>query len=105
MVDTITSKHADLQQISIYLPLPICCSEYPMAIDKAPPGKHWRDLDRILIKLWEFYSIRTRLLAYRIDMQDGGRVIRNRTEYLLPGLMNEGNAEFAEEFGEFPGPG
>ena len=102
MLDTITPKHVNLQQISIHM-LPTFCRVsakcYPSVerrIDKALPGMHRKDLDRLLVKLWEFYSIRTRIWSYQPLMQDGGRDMRDWAKYMFPMSLSGGNADFAE---------
>ena len=104
MLDTITSKHVDLQQISIHMPPAFCfvlvkrCPSVEQHIDKALPGMHWRDLDRLLVKLWKFYSIRTRILSYGTRIRDGVRDMRDWAEFLFPGLMSGGNLDLVEPF-------
>ena len=84
---TITSAHKDLREVSIIIPF------LATPIDRyfgEGTYRQWTDLDRVLIQLWQSYSVRTKLVyAARGGPEAGERVcefIRN----LLPETMKGG---------------
>jgi hypothetical protein len=91
-LQTISPKHRDLQQITIWL------SHYLTGtlgvgtnIRRAIGEVNFRqllDLDRLLVQLWESYSIRPKAVVSTIEAVC--------VEYLLPEMTKRGIVDFAE---------
>jgi len=88
---TITPKHQDLQQISIYLP-------YYAILTEAKPNarqivgeviyRQWLDLDHLLVQFWESRSIRPRVVCWISTREE--LALRNFIECLLPEITRRG---------------
>jgi hypothetical protein len=77
VLQTITTEHRDIQQISIRIPFFLTLVHVPMrTIEERAPGQ-WPGLDQFLVQLWESRSIRPRVVyTARRDMRDlAGRLL------------------------------
>ena len=77
VLQTITTEHRDIQQISIRIPFFLTFVRVPMrTIEERAPGQ-WPGLDHFLVQLWESRSIRPRVVyTARRDMRDlAGRLL------------------------------
>jgi hypothetical protein len=98
MLETVTSKHRDLRQVTIHIPY---ASEYTRdlrlieQVEAAKPGMRWSDLDCLLVQLWESYSILPKVVC----PQSRNKTMRveDWTRYLLPQAAERGVVELAEE--------
>jgi len=64
-LETITSKHRGLKQISIYIPYYILASFDPASVRQnigEETRREWVDLDRILVQFWESRAVRTKIV-------------------------------------------
>jgi len=90
---TITSKHRDLQQISIYLPVPMTTSigyNVRETIGKTT-YRQWSDLDCLLVQLWESRSIRPRITSeYPVTQWE---VVGDFVGRLLPEMTRIGTVD------------
>ena len=94
-LQTITSEHKDLQQISI-------CLSYDITLDGPDVNirekigetvyKQWLDLDRLLIRFWESHSIRPEI-SYPYGSRDGPKEV---LDCLLPEIMKREIADLVE---------
>ena len=96
-LETITSRHQYLQQISIrILRVRRYAQEGDFAIDwieRAYPVTWWSDLDRLLVQFWDSRSIRPKVLLpptrKEVGMKDWG-------EHLFPELTRRGVVDLVE---------
>jgi len=88
---SITPKHQDFQQISIYLPgcgIPHSAgTDARQSIGEVIYGQ-WLDLDRLLVQLWESRSIRPRVIC-PMPMRTE-RVVRDFVGRILPEATGSG---------------
>ena len=102
-LETVTPKHPGFQQISIHIPIALgylpagMCAAFERYFDEASPGMHWWDLDRLLVWLWEFQSIRVKVMCPQLHGMNGGRQMRDWARYLFPELTR-GNASIIGAF-------
>lgn len=102
-LDTITSEHQDLHQISIRIPHILGyataqeCTTIERRIGKMNPGTRWSDLDRLLVGFWESRSIRAAVVYHRTPRRNGARGIRDWATYLFPELTKRGVIDLVEE--------
>jgi len=64
-LQTITSRHRDFRQITIYGHYHFTLTAYPAGVGKILGEEisgEWMDLDRLLVQLWESHGIRTRMV-------------------------------------------
>lgn len=90
MLQVITSKHRDLRRISVDLPFALRYlhgNEDPVQTVGEWVIKQWLDLDRILVYLWESFSIRTNVGWIREGLDS---VPEDYIECLLPELTKRG---------------
>jgi len=73
---TITPKHQDLRQISIYVPfnstLTSAGADVKRAVGERIVGE-WSDLDRLLVQLWESHSIPPKFMSKEPNEEQGAR--------------------------------
>ena len=65
-LQTITSEHRDLQQITFHAPYNFCCIDANADVRQAVGGttyRQWLDLDRLLAQLLESHSIRMKICS------------------------------------------
>jgi hypothetical protein len=92
---TITPEHRELKQISIYNRFRQAIVDHTADVrqlgGEVTYGE-WTDLDRILVRLWESHSVRTRV--YSVGVEDGEvcEFIRG----LLPETAERGAVELVE---------
>lgn len=83
-LQTITPKHQDLQQISIYVhfdsTLTKTGADVRQTVGEQILGE-WLDLDRLLAQLWESRSIRLKVIS---TARNEGQGMKNCIESLLP---------------------
>ena len=84
---TITSKHRDLQQISIYVP-----SRSTSTRDQETVSRQWMDLDRLLVQVWESHAIRTKVICGAAEK----KVMCGYIGSLLPEITKRGIIELVE---------
>ena len=102
-LETITPKHRDFQRVSVCIASGFGyvtaedCRAVELDIDDADPGMHWRDLNSLLVCLWESRSVRTTVVCPQHHTMNGGREMKDWTRYLLPEVMRRGNADITEE--------
>lgn len=97
MLETITSNHRDLRQITIHIPYNSDYNSDPNLIkevEAAKPGTRWSDLDRLLVQLLEFHSIVSKIVCLRTE--DGTMRVGDRTNHLLPRAVERGAVEIVE---------
>lgn len=105
-LETITSKHQDLRQVSIKIPSDLAyltaqnCAKIQRRIEEANPGMRWSDLDRLLIKLRESHAIRTTVVYPKPEIGEGAKDLMGRAAYLLPELTKKGMVDLVEKPGE-----
>lgn len=75
---TLTSKHKDLRQISIGIPVHLPDSFMQMG---EKTHRQWADFDHLLVKLWESNAIHIRVVCI---MERGRAEVCERIERLLP---------------------
>jgi hypothetical protein len=98
-LETIGSRHRDLQRICIHIPhiLSYAIQEDGITIEQtevANPGTRWLGLDRLLVQLWESRSIRPKVVYPRA--MDGKRGLRAWAGYLLPEITKRGIIDLVE---------
>ena len=71
---TLTSKHRNLQRVSIYIPM-----TFTRMLEET--RRQWMDLDRVLVQLWESNAIRIQVVYFGRMREEGAR---ERVERLLP---------------------
>ena len=71
---TLTSKHRNLQRVSIYIPI-----TFTRMLEET--RRQWMDLDRVLVQLWESNAIRIQVVYFGRMREEGAR---ERVERLLP---------------------
>ena len=71
---TLTSKHRNLQRVSIYIPM-----TFTRMLEET--CRQWMDLDRVLVQLWESNAIRIQVVYFGRMREEGAR---ERVERLLP---------------------
>jgi hypothetical protein len=94
MLETITSKHRDLRQISIHIPHPLDYTSDLGLIERveaAKPGMRWSDLDRLLVHLWESHSIHSKVVCPR--SRNKSMRVDDWARYLLPEIVERGIVE------------
>ena len=94
-LQTITSEHKDLRQISICFSCDITL-DGPSANIRENIGEaaseQWLDLDRLLIRFWESHSIRPEI-SYPYGSRDGPKEV---LDCLLPEIMKREIADLVE---------
>ena len=80
-LETITPQHQDLQRISIHVP-------HPWVHDQV------KDLDRLLVQLWDSHSIRTSVTCFIAEHQK--REMRGWAGYMFPELTKRGIIDLVE---------
>ena len=96
-LQTITPEHRDLPQISIYVPHYLACFSVDADVEQAIGGVNfgqWLDLDRLLVRLWESHSIRSKVI--REVLKGEKRGMRDCIETLLPEAMKRGMIDLVE---------
>ena len=92
-LETITSKHRDLQQITIYLYIwnPSAHEDGGTLeeIVDINTGTRWLDVDRLLVKFWDSRSIRSKVV-YVPEMENEEEETRDRVGKLFPELAKRG---------------
>jgi hypothetical protein len=81
---TVTSNHRDLQRISIYFP-------FSPRFTNEDACNQWRDIDHILIHLWELHSIRVNAIHSSEEGEEEG--ICDYIEGLLPEMAKGGGID------------
>ena len=97
-LETITSGHTDLKQVSIDIPCIYPSQREPFGIRIAVRGGdyvHWTMLDRILVQLWESRGIRTRAACQESKGEE------KCLECLLPEMTKRGIIELVDSI-EWP---
>jgi len=88
---SITPKHHDLQQISIYLPhyvlLAGADTDTRQFVGEVIYGQ-WVDLDRVLVQFWESHSIRPRVVCTEPTREE--RAVRSFVGCLFPEITRRG---------------
>jgi len=84
-LQTITSKHRDLQQISIYVPFHFTSIRYQET------DRQWMDLDRLLVKLWESHAVRTKVMYSAV--REEKKAVCEYLGGLLPEMTEKGIIE------------
>jgi hypothetical protein len=93
-LETITSQHRDLQQISIHVPYILS-----YALHGGGTTTEWIDgtqrleLDHLLVQFWDLRSIRPKVM-YSKNQKRG---IRDLVVYLLPEITKRGIIDLVEE--------
>ena len=97
-LETITSRHQNLQRISIHLPQIFHqitredgVTEWAIRIDF---GIQWLDLDNLLVQFWESRSIRPKVV-YPLT-NDRKEEMRNGAGHLLPEVTKRGIVDLVE---------
>ena len=92
-LQTITSKHRVLQQITIHIPFHFSLARTAAELGGPTEMKfeQWLELDRLLVQFWESRSIRPRL----IPTTKRGAV--DQIGHLLPEITNRGIADIFEQ--------
>jgi len=103
-LETITSRHRDLQRISIHIPdlFSQTFDEDGVTIEWGigpDPGMQWLDLDRALARFWDSHSIRPTVVHPWTKNQK--EEMRNWVGGLLPEVMKRGIIDLVEEPGGF----
>jgi hypothetical protein len=97
MLETITPKHRDLRRITIHIPYPSSYSgdfSLIVRVEGAKPGMRWSDLDHLLVRLLESYSIHPKVVCPR--SKNITRGVKDWTRYLLPETTERGTVELVE---------
>ena len=93
VLQTITPKHRDLRQISIYLSFYLIITMG--SSDRQTVGEtiygQWSDFDSLLVRFWESHSIRPRVISTTPTREE--RVARDFVEWLLPEVTRRGIVE------------
>ena len=90
-LQTITSEHRDLSQISIYVPNYMADVGVGADVEKTIGGANfgqWLDLDHLLVQLWESRSVRPKVI--RAAAVGRGRDMRDCIGSLLPEMTKRG---------------
>ena len=101
-LNTITSNHRDLQQVSIRLAPDLACitPEYyaivEQRIENAIPGARWLDLDRLLVNLWESRATRIKVMYHQPELTRA-KAMKDWAMHLLPELTKRGIVDLVEE--------
>lgn len=94
-LDTITLKHEDFEQVSVYFPfLFLSDGTRPVDIRRAVGEEmhsQWVQLDRILVRLWESHSIRLKVIC-NVN-EKGAKVALEGMKYLLREMAAKGKIE------------
>jgi hypothetical protein len=91
-LNTLTSEHRDLRKITIWVPgclRPI--DQMVREVEAARPGMRWRDLDSLLVQLWESRSIPSKISGD--GLKEGKEEAYDWATYLLPETMNRGTVD------------
>jgi hypothetical protein len=98
---TLTPRHANLQKVAIHIPIPARLSpvDEPFDVKKTVGGEvysQWRDLDCVLVQLWESHAI-----CLQVICSTGGeeKVAREFIEGLLPEMTKRGRLEMVNKGG------
>jgi hypothetical protein len=97
-LQTITPKHQDLRQITIWLSyyLTLCGvgteARWTVGVAKY---RQWLDLDRLLVRLWESHSIRPKVVV-PTKRADQTKNMRGGIGSLLPEITKRGIIDFVE---------
>ena len=89
-LNTITSEHEALKQVSIHL-FSTSLGSGPARLQMAV---HWADLDQTLVQLWELRRIPVKILWYHIECEAQEPATREHIEWLLPKMTAQGGIEF-----------
>ena len=91
-LQTITSEHRDIQQISIHVshitPLDRINANTRQTTGESAYGQ-WLDLDRLLVRFWELRSIRPRVI-YVVVSEDEEKEAIDCMSFLLPEITKRG---------------
>ena len=89
ILQAITSKHRDLRRISVGLPLFLHHlrddQDLIQIVGEGFLGQWW-DLDRILVRLWESFSIRPNVMG-RLEGSQGDYLVRALPETAKRGMI------------------
>lgn len=103
-LETISSKHRDLEQISIHIPCVLGAvtdenfAVVERAMEEAEPGMRWSDLDRFLVQFLESHSIHMTIVYPRPEEKCGMREMEEWARCLLPELTGRGIVDVVEQF-------
>jgi len=90
-LQTITPKHREFQQISIYVPYYLTCFDVGDSVRRIvgeTDYRQWLDLDCLLVHLWESHSIRPRVVCATLgDREQSTKYCVGR---LLPKITRRG---------------
>ena len=94
-LETITSKHRDLRQITIYIPYqlnPLIPKSASLEVAEKAGYRRWMDLDTLLVRLLESHAIRTKV----VDVMESRGVqveVCGHMGNLLPKIVKRGTVE------------
>ncbi|KAF9644822.1 hypothetical protein BDM02DRAFT_3190267 [Thelephora ganbajun] len=89
-LQSITSEHRYLHQISIHVPEVPDLASHRRAVSEVT-HRQWMDLDRILVQLWESHGIRLKVMYFVTEEKKG--IQRERIGGLLPKITERGVIE------------
>ena len=96
-LETITSKHRDFKQISIYIPHNLVVAGDPASVIQTVREEiygEWADLDRLLVRFLELRAVRTKIV-YVVE-KGGKEEARGYIGGLLPEITARGIFEVVD---------
>ena len=100
VLKTLTSNHLNLQKVSLFVCIP---SPFYKTVNagqsiEAETRRHWIELDRVLIQLWESNAIQ---ICVQVEYPRVGRkeVVRKLMRGLLPWTMKSEAVELVDYYG------
>jgi len=90
-LETITSKHRDFQEISIYLSCSVVVTGNPASVRQTVGEEtcgEWADLDRLLVRFLESRAVRTKVV-YDVEAM-GEKELHGHIGELLPEMTARG---------------
>lgn len=100
-LETITSRHRDLQHISIDIGGILRCrmpgpNITVKMIGEVDPSVRWSELDRLLLQFWDSHSIRPRVIGVQMEGEEEEKPARDWIRYLLPEVTKRGIVDLVE---------
>jgi len=100
-LQTITSRHRDLRQISIHAPWSLNNTDADaIAEQTVEVTGQLLELDRLLVHFWESRSVRPRVVCAMLE--EGDQRMKYCVRYLLPEITKRGIVDLIDQYGPQP---
>ena len=98
-LQTITSRHQDLRQISIHVPNALSLPNVDTNVGRIireETRRQWSGPDRLMVQFWELHSIRPRITYTTPKEVTQNTCVRDLIGHFLPEITGRGIVDFVE---------